>query len=253
MRIRISTSQIDTLRAGLRLVGRALLEPPCLSCHESLASEEAILCDRCRRSLSMTGDDGCSCCGDELARTTKNAGGLCPRCRDRPPSFLKLRAAVRYGRVSKVLVHSLKFHHRLDVAPLLAEYMTAAWYRFFAEEGIDALVPVPLHPWRQWWRGFNQAEELARLLGAAVHVPVILAALERPKMTPQQARLNAKARAKRQRGAFGVARDDAIAGKSLLLVDDVATTGTTAREASSALLASGARTVFVLTFARAVA
>jgi ComF family protein len=157
--------------------------------------------------------------------------------------------------VLRDLVHAIKFDHRRSLATPLGTMLRPAAADVLTDA--DALVPVPLHPWRLWRRGFNQAEDLARALSD--HRVPVLRALRRARATQPQSALHANARRANVSGAFRVnawtARGEAswqsrLAGATLVLVDDVTTTGATLGEAARVLLAAGAREVRAVTLAR---
>jgi ComF family protein len=147
-------------------------------------------------------------------------------------------------------VHELKYHGRRRVAARLAEVLLAlpAVRDVLARGAV--LVPVPLHPRRRRERGFNQAELLAREVGRRARLPVAPSALVRRKDTVAQAGLSAAARRRNVRGAFAVRRRAAVAGKVVVLVDDVLTTGATASACASLLRDAGASEVRLLAVAR---
>jgi len=118
------------------------------------------------------------------------------------------------------------------------------------DEAFDAIVPVPLHWWRRWNRGFNQSELLARALSRSTGIPV-RDALRRTRPTASQAGLSNTARRRNMVQAFRCRREIAVRGKRILLVDDVMTTGSTATACARALKGAGATRVAVLTVARA--
>jgi ComF family protein len=170
-----------------------------------------------------------------------------------PPAYYRARAAVRFDDVARTLVHALKYGDRLDLAPMMGRWMATAGRSLTAEA--DAIIPVPLH-WRRYWaRRFNQSALLAEAIAKASQVPLVLGALRRVKATPQQVGLSQSARALNVQGAFRVSPSGkaAVAGRRLILVDDVITTGATVDASARALLRAGAAEVNVLTFARVVA
>jgi ComF family protein len=170
-----------------------------------------------------------------------------------PPAYRHARAAVRFDDVARTLVHALKYGDRLDLAPMMGRWMATAGRSLTAEA--DAIIPVPLH-WRRYWaRRFNQSALLAEAIAKASRVPLILGALKRVKATPQQVGLSQSARALNVQGAFRVGPPGkaAVAGRRLILVDDVITTGATVDACARALLRAGAAEVNVLAFARVVA
>lgn len=167
-----------------------------------------------------------------------------------PPSYRRARAAVRFDEVSRSLVHALKYSDRLDVAPMMARWLHQAGRELL--EGADAIVPVPLHWRRRWARRFNQSAVLATEVSALCGVPVALGALKRVKATAQQVGLSRPQRASNVQGAFRVPPEGKaqIAGRTLVLLDDVLTSGATVDGCARVLLRAGAANVDVLVFAR---
>jgi ComF family protein len=159
---------------------------------------------------------------------------------------------VRFDDVARDLVHALKYGDRLDLAPILGQWMARAGRELVAEA--DALVPVPLHWRRLWARRFNQAAALAKTISQASAVPVSHA-IKRVRATPQQVGLSRSERATNVQGAFRVPEggEAAVQGRRLILVDDVLTSGATLDTCARALLRAGAQSVDVLVFARVVA
>ncbi|VVM08336.1 ComF family protein [Methylacidimicrobium tartarophylax] len=174
---------------------------------------------------------------------------LCPRCQETPPSFLWARAPYRYSGAVKRAVLQLKYGKQIDRIPWLAELLEIGFRTYAATFPWDALIPIPLHPVRERSRGFNQAEEIARLLGKRQGIPVQKALL-RVRPTPPQAALPRDERSINLEGAFRPQRNFDLVGKNLLLVDDVITTGATVRECAARLSESGAGLVCVLAVAR---
>jgi ComF family protein len=149
-------------------------------------------------------------------------------------------------------VHSLKYGDRLDIAGTAGRWMARAGHELLKDA--DALVPVPLHWRRLWARRFNQSALLARAVAAASGIPVTYDALSRVKPTAQQVGLTRKERAGNVQGAFRVLPEGKaeVAGRRLILIDDVLTSGATADACARALLRAGAGNVDVLVFARVV-
>jgi predicted amidophosphoribosyltransferase len=188
-----------------------------------------------------------------------------------PPAYHRARAAVRYDEVARTLVHAFKYGDRLDLAPTMGRWMANAGRTLLDEA--DALVPVPLHWRRQWARRFNQSALLAQMISKEVvskeligkeankggnrsgTLPVAYKALKRVKATPQQVGLSQSARAQNVQGAFRVPPDGRaeVAGRRLILIDDVLTSGATMDACARALLRAGAAQVDALVFARVVA
>lgn len=167
-----------------------------------------------------------------------------------PPAYHRARAAVRFDEISRALVHALKYGDRLDLSPMMGRWISHAGSELLAQA--DALVPVPLHWRRQWTRRFNQSAMLAAAISAQSGVPVAASALNRVKATMQQVGLSRPERARNVQGAFKVPDEGrpAVAGRRLVVVDDVLTSGATVDGCARALLRAGAANVDVLVFAR---
>jgi len=229
----------------------ALFAPPCACCGAVLDSPTSSpVCDACWRNVRRTTPPMCAVCGEPLA--TAGAHAVCPL--DRSP-IRAARALGPYEGVLRGLVHAIKFDHRRSLAAPLGVMLRPAAADVLADA--DAVVPVPLHPWRLWRRGFNQAEDVARTLSDQ-RVPV-LRALRRVGATQPQSALHADARRANVRGAFRLnawtargkgAWRSRLAGATLVLVDDVTTTGATLEAAACVLIDAGAREVRAVTLAR---
>jgi ComF family protein len=155
--------------------------------------------------------------------------------------------------VARALVHALKYGDRHDLAPIMGRWMARAGGELTGTA--DAIVPVPLHWRRHWARRFNQSALLSEIVSKATGVPVAHAALKRVKPTEQQVGLSQVERAVNVQGAFRVPENGkaAVAGRKLVLVDDVLTSGATVDACARALLRARAASVDVLVFARVVA
>jgi ComF family protein len=170
----------------------------------------------------------------------------CPRCCEHPPAFVRAVAAGRYEGALRDLVHALKYDGRRSLSRGLGGMMRARGAAVI--DACEVAVPVPLHPSKRRARGFNQADDLARVLGLP-----LAGALRRVRKTAAQADLAADARLVNVRSAFAMTRQQPrIAGRTVLLVDDVTTTGATLNECALTLRAGGAAEVYAITAARAV-
>ncbi len=236
-------------RAGGLALGAAL-PPLCPVCREPLGSHGG-LCAACWSKLTFITPPYCERLGIPFTYDP-GPGILSLEAIADPPAYGRARAAVRYDDVSRKLIHYLKYGDRLDLAPVLGRWMAAAGKPLVAEA--DAFVPVPLHWRRLWLRRFNQSAALAQALGRDSGLPVIYESLRRVKPTAQQVGLTRGERARNVQGAFAVpaAARSAVAGRRLILVDDVLTSGATVDACARALLRAGAASVDVLVFARVV-
>jgi ComF family protein len=239
----------DAVRAVGHFALDAALPTLCVSCRAPVAGHG--LCVSCWTRVSFIAKPYCEKLGIPFTHDGGD-GQLSLQAMTDPPSYNRARAAVRYDDVARSLMHALKYHDRLDLAPTLARWMGRAGAELFAEA--DIIVPVPLHWRRGWSRRYNQAGVLARMIGEASGIAVSHSALERTRATAQQVGLTRTERAQNLAGAFEVpkARRKLVAGRNLVLIDDVITTGATAEAATRALLRGGAARVDVLTFARVV-
>jgi len=157
--------------------------------------------------------------------------------------------AVYSGNIREAILR-VKFGGESPLARSLSLYMTDHYSRFFPPGAFDAILPVPLHPKRLREREFNQCVLLARPLAARLGLPLSLHAVARVRHTLPQSASNEADRRKNLRGAFRVQRPERIKGRSILLFDDVYTTGATLEELAKPLLSAGARRVCGLTLAR---
>jgi ComF family protein len=239
------------LRAALRLALDVALPPLCPSCRE-LLGDGVGLCAACWSKLSLIEPPYCARLGIPFTYDP-GPGLLSMEAIADPPAYDRARAAVRYDDIARVLVLAFKYGDRLDLAPMMGRWMARAGRELTADA--DALLPVPLHWRRLWARRFNQSAALARAISDVCGVPVLDGSLKRVRATPQQVGLSKTERADNVQGAFRVPAEQKfnIAGRRLLLIDDVLTSGATVDTCARALLRAGAAHVDVLVFARVVA
>jgi ComF family protein len=235
------------------LAGSALdlvYPPACAGCGVLLGSR-AGLCPRCWSKLALIERPYCEVLGTPFSHDL-GPGILSADAIANPPPFDRLRSVALYDDLARVLVHSLKYRDRTDLAPMMAGWMLRAGDG--TVEAADAIVPVPLHRFRLLWRKFNQSSELARALGGLSGRPVLVDAVRRTKRTRRQIGLGPRAREENVRGAFTVTPEgrEALFGRRVVLVDDVYTTGATVSAVTRALKRAGAADITVLTFARAL-
>ena len=190
----------------------------------------------------------CARCGTPfLSAQRLDEEGLCRLCRTGAVEFEAAYSFGLYEGALRELIHLLKYEGVRELAPRMGEWLAAALPR---GQRFDAIVPAPLHWWRKLRRGFNQSALLARELGRRTGLAVEEGLLRRVRATPQQANLPLAGRRKNVAGAFRVARPERAAGKRLLLIDDVYTTGATLNACARALKKAGAAHVSTLTLAR---
>ena len=231
-----------------------LLFPPfCPVCRERLGTcRRDPLCGRCWDGLERITGPVCRVCGTPLPRFPGTAitAETCGGCRGPRPPIAYARSAARYGDLVREAIHALKFKGRRAMAAPLGDLLIETVARHLGDRPVDLLLPVPLHRRRERERGFNQADLLARRLGAAWGMPVGRRVVVRRAATAPQTQLTARERWANVRDAFTVARPDAVRGRHVLLVDDLMTTGATARACARCLTRAGAESVGLLTVAR---
>jgi ComF family protein len=232
--------------------GRALdlaLPALCPACREQVRDNG--LCAPCWSKLSMIAPPYCERLGIPFAYDP-GPGVLSMQAISDPPAYNRARAAVRYDDIARALVHALKYGDRIDLAPTMGRWMARAGSGLL--EDADAMIPVPLHWRRLWARRFNQSALLAQAISRETGVAVADTALRRVKATAQQVGLTQSERAQNVQGAFRVPPDRKaeVAGRRIVLVDDVLTSGATSDACARALLRAGARNVDLVVFARVV-
>jgi ComF family protein len=219
-----------------------LIARACVLCDQ--AADGGRICGHCQQILPWN-DIFCECCGQALV-AAQPQGVVCEVCQAKRPPFDKARAPLIYDFPVDAVIKAIKFRRQLWYVPAFAELLLRNLQNDFAE--VDALLPVPLHRWRQMTRGFNQAVELCRPLRKATGLPILTEAV-RTRATMAQTGLNALQRKRNLKNAFAVVRR--LGCRHPLIVDDVITTGETCSQLATALLSAGAKSVSVLTIARA--
>jgi len=237
-------ASVNVWRARARHIKKVfvnLIFPPvCASCR----SEGALLCHNCRAQIPRINGEICIHCG-RLAAATQP---VCLACRKQAIPLSQIRAALLFAPPVPDLIHQLKYKGAFGLAEPLAELMVDCWPRW--QTAVDLILPIPLHPDRQKRRGYNQSDLLVRHFAQQLGIPGDAAALRRVRNTPPQVGLSATERVENMVDAFQ-AENGRVAGKRILLVDDVCTTGATLTEAAQALLAAGAESVSAYCLARA--
>ncbi len=231
---------------ALRSVLDLLYPPHCLACGAATDTADG-LCGPCWRALPLISRPYCERLGTPFAQDL-GAGLLSPEAIAHPPVFARARAAALFqDGPARRLVHRLKYGDRPEIARLLGPLMARAAADLVADRPV--IVPMPLHSHRLWHRQFNQAALLSHAMARPLGLRVDPALLQRVKATAQQVGMSRAQRAVNVQGAFKAPPDAVLAGRAVLLVDDVLTTGATANAAARALLRGGAARVDIVVFA----
>jgi len=244
-------SALNRVGFGVAQATLSLLFPPlCPGCDVHVA-QNGVICPHCWNKLQFISRPFCPVMGIPFPYDA-GEGLLSTQALYDPPPFSAARSVLIHDGLSQRLVSRLKYGNHTELAPWMARWMKRAAEDLFTKDML--IIPVPLHRLRFWQRGYNQSAELARALAAMTQLTFHPEILLRKKYTRQQVGLNAKARQDNVRAAFLVpaAMQSRIHARSILLVDDVFTTGATVRAAAKTLREAGAADVNVITFSRAL-
>ena len=222
----------------------------CPICRNHLKREEKDLCDDCWKALALVPSPYCPYCKVFLENEGEIADHHCA-CLSKPEErrILAVRSLGTFDDHYQKLVHRLKYEKKIHLGRRLAQKLGESVSEEKEFAGCDMVIPVPLHRARERERGFNQSEVLAEGISRVIGISLAKDILKRKRNTKDQTYLNAQQRAENVRGAFVVTQPENIDGKSVILVDDVMTTGATLNECARMLLEAGATRVFAATLA----
>lgn len=242
------------LNGAMRSIVNYAVPPRCPGCGTMVTGDRQFCVD-CWQSLDFLEGAACARCSIPVALLAPDPAAQCGACMAEAPPFDGAPAALAYGAAARRVALRLKYARRIGHARLMAELMARPYGALVAPDTTPLLIPVPLHRWRLWSRGFNQAALIARHLAAAKGAEVVDDLLLRQRATPSMRGLGRKARAKAVQGAFALAADARTRARDrhLILIDDVHASGATLRACARILARSGAARISALTFARVVA
>jgi ComF family protein len=249
----LRTLQWTSIGLG-RLVSDSLFPRRCLTCDVFLPDQpNTYLCPLCADQVARYSGPLCDACGKPFwtfGGSFVADGALCGLCRTHPPPFVAARSVGLYQGYLKSLVLVMKYRSSAQAAFALAGLLAEEYPSLFGQLVPDAVVPIPLHTERFLERELDQAVLMAREVARMMGWP-LRRWLRRTRPTPPQSRLSRAGRRANVRNAFGLAPWARPVGLTLLLIDDILTTGATAREAARVLTRAGASAVYVYTAARA--
>lgn len=240
----------ERARHAGRLALNTVLPPRCLACGE-LVDSQGQVCAVCWPGLDFIARPYCTICGLPFAYDM-GPDAVCGACLADRPAFDRARTALVYNDLSARLIVGFKHGDRTHHAPAFAQWLKVAGRDLL--DTADVLAPVPLHPRRLWQRRFNQAALMAGILANQTSIPVDPTLLCRTRATPSQSGRTRLQRFENVRGVFAVrpSHRASLAGKRVVVVDDVFTTGATLSAVARCLVRAGAAHVDVLTLARVV-
>lgn len=245
----------NAIHEGLRPIIDLVYPPRCPLCGDALADQGG-LCMECWGELEFPGEPSCKSCQRPLGTVAAGRSATCFACEADPPIHSGVIAASLYNDASRQLILNFKHGGKISLAPILAQMIAL---RLPDTDGQpQLLVPVPLHRWRLWQRGFNQAAMLAKEITrnghSKAHSELMVDALVRGKRTPSLGGLGREEREKALAGAIAVnpRHKPSITGRNVILVDDVFTSGATSSACTKVLIEAGAASVRIACFARVV-
>ena len=236
---------VATVRSAAHWALDFALPPRCAGCGIIVGGVHSF-CAQCWTQIEFLGDSGCTTCGLPLQSTEQETCGVCLAA---PPKIARSRAAVAYGDLSRSLAIRLKYGRKVAIARTMARYMAPL---VSIDTAAPLLMPVPLHRTRLWQRGFNQSALVASELSRRLNIENDPFALMRVRRTPPLKGMSASQRRKTVAGAFRLRENASVAGRTVILVDDVFTTGSTAEACAKTLEKAGAARVELVSWARVV-
>ncbi len=219
----------------------------CVFCGDEIFDDNKYAtCEKCNNKLPFITGKTCEKCGEPL----NNMANFCDRCQNAHHTFNKCCSVFVYQDEIKNKIQNFKFWNNKYFGKPFAEYMANCYRK--NSFSCDLVIPVPIHQKRLKERGYNQSEILAKYISQILNLPLNTASLQKIKQTKDQVDLDFKERKSNLEGAFKVFEKQQIKGKTILLVDDVFTTGSTLDACCDVLFKAGAKAVFGLTLAHTV-
>lgn len=226
-----------------------LLPPRCICCGKIITENDG-LCADCFNEVNFISKPYCIKCGHPFDEAPDNKKMLCGACMKKTKTPFRLsRSALHYDEASKNMILSFKFMDKTENAAAFAKWLKLAGADIF-REGVDVIVPVPLHFTRLLKRRYNQSALIAKELSKLTGIQVDYTSVVRHVKTRPQVEFSGHARIKNVKDAFQVKHPEKLKGKRVVLIDDVMTTGSTLKECALAMKKAGVKSVDTLTVAR---
>jgi ComF family protein len=217
----------------------------CYKCSEFTAEQNGF-CSSCWSSLNFISRPFCNICGKQFFLDI-NEDLICSKCIRQSPPYELSRSLLKFDENSKNIIHNFKYYDKTDLAKVFAKLIC---FRYKTElEEVDFIIPVPMNKWKRLLRMYNQSYLLALEIARLINKPILPRLLVKTKWTKPQAALTKASREKNLKGSMILKKVDIIKNKRILLVDDVATTGTTILECSRLLKKGGVGSIRVITIA----
>ena len=224
-----------------------ILPPVCLNCHQATADTNQ-LCPTCWQQITFISSPFCQLTGEPLPFDI-GENAISAAAAKSPPAYDRARAVALYEGTMRELIHKLKYQDRHEVTTLMANWLISTGQDFLNQA--DVLIPIPLHRQRLWRRRFNQSTLLAKRISEMTDKPVDFKSFARKKNTQSQVGLSETQRKSNLQGAFHIPehRVNHLNNRSVLIIDDVITTGATANAAAKTMKNAGAKQVNLLCLA----
>jgi len=234
-----------------------LIYPPRCSICQAFLQDKAVrrgdrdlpFCETCLKDFTEIKSPICSLCGRPFS-DGREQDRVCEDCLRKRPSYDIARAPYLYDGALMTAIHELKYAQKTHLADSLGSLLASFAQTWIGESKGSLVMPVPLHPRRLRARGFNQSLLLARCVASKTCADLDFLSLRRTRFTKPQTELSSEERKKNVRRAFEVVKPEAVKKRTILLIDDVATTGSTLNECAKALRRAGAEEVLCLVLAR---
>lgn len=226
------------------------LLPICCSYCSNLLSNKALVCHECWPKLTFISAPLCACCGYPFnLNISDEKNSLCLNCIQNPPHYDSARSLIKYDDISRKIIHHFKYYDKTHLAEYFSQLLQSQMNN---NTEYHMVIPIPMHRLKRLFRLYNPAQILAQSLGNRLSLPVRCDILSKTKLTKTQTKLTKKQRIKNLRGSFKIHKAEHIKGKSIILVDDVITTGTTIELCAKLLRQAGAAEIHVCSIARTV-